>query len=154
MIVLQGGLVNPTPNHQLFWRPNVFCQGCLPYLVGPNLKASGTRFSPLRDLAVKTLPRSHDVDVHASDLVGIDCITRVLIVHIPQQDVCPRGHILPLWPPFPSLCRSTIFLSFIFNFFLYSFSCLFASPHTAMPQHINNNKEIKEFAMPDVTEVA
>jgi hypothetical protein len=36
------------------------------------------------------------VDVHASDLVGIDGITRVLIVHIPQQDVCPRGHILPL----------------------------------------------------------
>jgi hypothetical protein len=39
------------------------------------------------------------VDVHASDLVGIDGITRVLIVHIPQQDVCPRGHILPLRPP-------------------------------------------------------
>jgi hypothetical protein len=63
------------------------------------LKASGTRFSPLHDLAVKTLPRSHDVDVHASDLVGIYGITGVLIVHIPQQDVCPRGHILPLWPP-------------------------------------------------------
>jgi hypothetical protein len=39
------------------------------------------------------------MDVHASDLVGIDGITRVLIVHIPQQDVCPRGHILPLGPP-------------------------------------------------------
>jgi hypothetical protein len=51
-------------------------------VVGPNLKVSGTRFSPLHDLAVKTLPRSHDVDVHASDLVGIDGITRVLIVHI------------------------------------------------------------------------
>jgi hypothetical protein len=46
-------------------------------------------------LAVKTFPRSHDVDVHASDLVGIDGITRVLIVHIPEQNVCPRGHILP-----------------------------------------------------------
>jgi hypothetical protein len=67
--------------------------------LSPNLKPSGTRFPPLHDLAVKTLPRSHDVDVHASDLVGIDGITRVLIVHIPQQDVCPRGHILPLWRP-------------------------------------------------------
>jgi hypothetical protein len=50
----------------------------------------------LHDLAVKTLPRSHDVDVHASDLVGIDGITRVLVVHIPQQNVCSRDHILPL----------------------------------------------------------
>jgi hypothetical protein len=54
-------------------------------VIGPNLNASGTRFSPLHDLAVKTLPRSHGVDVHASDLVGIDGITRVLIVHIPQD---------------------------------------------------------------------
>jgi hypothetical protein len=30
MIVLQGGVVNSTPNFQLFWRTNVFCQGCLP----------------------------------------------------------------------------------------------------------------------------
>jgi hypothetical protein len=29
-IVLQGGVVNPTPNPQIFWRTNVFCQGCLP----------------------------------------------------------------------------------------------------------------------------
>jgi hypothetical protein len=94
MIVLQGGVVNPTPNPQLSWRTNVFCWGCPPWLVGPNLKVSGTRSSPLHDL--KTLTRSHDVDVHASDLVGIDGITRVLIVHISQQDVCPRGHILPL----------------------------------------------------------
>jgi hypothetical protein len=55
-------------------------------MVGPNLKAPGTRFSPLHDFAVKTLPRSHDMDVHASDLVGIDGITRVLIVHIPPQE--------------------------------------------------------------------
>jgi hypothetical protein len=39
------------------------------------------------------------VDVHASDLVGINGITRDLIVHIHQQDVYSRGHILPLWPP-------------------------------------------------------
>jgi hypothetical protein len=83
MIVLRGGIVNPRPNPQLSWRTNVFCRGCLPWLVGPNLKASGTRFSPLHDLAAETLPRSHDVDVHASDLVGIDGITRVLVVHIP-----------------------------------------------------------------------
>jgi hypothetical protein len=30
MIVLQGGVVNPTPNPQLFWRTSVFCRGCLP----------------------------------------------------------------------------------------------------------------------------
>jgi hypothetical protein len=30
MIVLQGGIVNPTPNPQLPWKTNVFCQGCLP----------------------------------------------------------------------------------------------------------------------------
>jgi hypothetical protein len=29
MIALQGVVVNPTPNPQLFWRTNVFCQGCL-----------------------------------------------------------------------------------------------------------------------------
>jgi hypothetical protein len=30
MIVLEGEVVNPTPNPQLFWRTNVFCRGCLP----------------------------------------------------------------------------------------------------------------------------
>jgi hypothetical protein len=50
-------------------------------------------------LSRKNVARGHDVDLHASDLVGIDGITRVLIVHIPQQDVCPRGHTLPLWLP-------------------------------------------------------
>jgi hypothetical protein len=30
MIVLQGGVVNLTPNPQPFWRTNVFCRGCLP----------------------------------------------------------------------------------------------------------------------------
>jgi hypothetical protein len=30
MIVLQGGVVNPTPNPQLFWRTNGFCQACPP----------------------------------------------------------------------------------------------------------------------------
>jgi hypothetical protein len=30
MIVLQGGVVNPTPNPPLFWRTSVFCRGCLP----------------------------------------------------------------------------------------------------------------------------
>jgi hypothetical protein len=30
MIVLRGGVVNPTPNPQLSWKTNVFCRGCLP----------------------------------------------------------------------------------------------------------------------------
>jgi hypothetical protein len=41
----------------------------------------------------KTMPRSHDVDVHASDLVGIDGITRVLIVHIPH--LLTTQHYIP-----------------------------------------------------------
>jgi hypothetical protein len=49
------------------------------------------------------------VDVHASDLVGINGITRVLVVHIHQQDVHPRGHILPLWTP----CIVTTVLYFV-----------------------------------------
>jgi hypothetical protein len=39
------------------------------------------------------------VDMHAADLVGINGITRVLIVYTCQQGVYPRGHILPLWLP-------------------------------------------------------
>jgi hypothetical protein len=45
---------------------------------------SGLSLNPPREtkkkLAVKTLPRSHDVDVHASDLVGINGITRDTII--------------------------------------------------------------------------
>jgi hypothetical protein len=33
----QGGVVIHTPNPQLSCETNVFCQGCLPQLVGPNL---------------------------------------------------------------------------------------------------------------------
>jgi hypothetical protein len=36
------------------------------------------------------------VDMHATDLVGINGITRVLLVYTCQQDVYPRGHVLPL----------------------------------------------------------
>jgi hypothetical protein len=91
----RDGVVNSTPNPQLFWRTSVFCRGCLPYLVGPNLKVSGTSFPHLHDLAVKTLPRSHDVDVHASGLVGIDGITSFDSTHAPARCV-PLGPILPL----------------------------------------------------------
>jgi hypothetical protein len=42
---------------------------------------------------------------HASDLVGTNGITRDLIVHIHQQDVYPRCHILPLWPPFNAVTK-------------------------------------------------
>jgi hypothetical protein len=38
--------------------------------------------------------------MHATDLVGINGITRVLLVHTCQQGVYPRGHILPLRLPF------------------------------------------------------
>jgi hypothetical protein len=34
--------------------------------------------------------------MHAMDLVGINDITRVLLVHTCQQGVYPRGHVLLL----------------------------------------------------------
>jgi hypothetical protein len=46
--------------------------------------------------AVLTLPSSHDVDKHATDLVGINDITRVLLVYTCQQGVCPPGLVLPI----------------------------------------------------------
>jgi hypothetical protein len=36
------------------------------------------------------------VDMHATDLVGINGISRVLLVYSCQQGVYPRGHVLPL----------------------------------------------------------
>jgi len=39
------------------------------------------------------------VDMHATDLVGINGITRVLLVYTCQQGVYPRGHVLPLRLP-------------------------------------------------------
>jgi hypothetical protein len=39
------------------------------------------------------------VDMHATDLVGINGITRVLSVYTCQQGVYPRGHVLPLRLP-------------------------------------------------------
>jgi hypothetical protein len=41
--------------------------------------------------------------MHATDLVGINGITRVLLVHTCQQGVYPRGHVLPLRLPQGSL---------------------------------------------------
>jgi hypothetical protein len=39
------------------------------------------------------------VDRHETDLVGINDITRVLLVYTCQQGVYPRGHVLPLRLP-------------------------------------------------------
>jgi hypothetical protein len=39
------------------------------------------------------------MDMHATDLVRINGITRVLLVYICQQGVYPRGHVLPLRLP-------------------------------------------------------
>jgi hypothetical protein len=39
------------------------------------------------------------VDMHATDLVGINGITRVLLVYTCQQGLYPRGQLLPLRPP-------------------------------------------------------
>jgi hypothetical protein len=39
------------------------------------------------------------MDMHATDLVGINDITRVLLVYTCQQGVYPRGHVLPLRLP-------------------------------------------------------
>jgi hypothetical protein len=40
------------------------------------------------------------MDMHATDLVGINDITRVLLVYTGKQGVYPRGHVLPLQLPF------------------------------------------------------
>jgi hypothetical protein len=47
------------------------------------------------------------VDMHATDLVGINGVTRVLLVYTCQQGVYPRGHVLPL--SFP--CNNTVFFT-------------------------------------------
>jgi hypothetical protein len=39
------------------------------------------------------------MDMHATDLVGIDGITRVWLVYTCQPGVDPRGHVLPLRLP-------------------------------------------------------
>jgi hypothetical protein len=39
------------------------------------------------------------VDMHVTDLVGINGITRVLLLYTCQQGVYPRGHVLPLRIP-------------------------------------------------------
>jgi hypothetical protein len=38
------------------------------------------------------------VDMHATDLVGINGITRVLLVYTCQQGVYPRGHFWDIEP--------------------------------------------------------
>ena len=61
--------------------------------------ASGTRFSPLHDLAVTyTLPGGSDRDMDASDLAGIHGFFQVLLVPCLQQVRHPWDHLLPLGP--------------------------------------------------------
>jgi hypothetical protein len=46
------------------------------------------------------------MDMHATDLVGLNGITRVLLVYTCQQGVYPRGHVLPLRLPFSFIIQS------------------------------------------------
>jgi hypothetical protein len=50
------------------------------------------------------------VDMHATGLVRINGITRVLLVYTCQQGVCPRGYVLPLRLPHfeTGLCNLTV----------------------------------------------
>jgi hypothetical protein len=50
--------------------------------------------------------------MHAKDLVGINGITRVLLVYTCQQGVYPRGHILPLRLPYMLYSALIILQSF------------------------------------------
>jgi hypothetical protein len=43
------------------------------------------------------------VDMQAMDLVGINYVTRVLLVYTCQQGVYPRGHVLPLRLPYTNI---------------------------------------------------
>jgi hypothetical protein len=53
------------------------------------------------------------VDMPAAKLVGINGITRVLLVYTCQQGVYPRGHVLPLRLPFGE--KSLFILRIILN---------------------------------------
>jgi hypothetical protein len=54
------------------------------------------------------------VDMHATDLVGINGITLVLSVYTCQQGVYPRGHVLPLRLP----VLSSIYSNYSYGFFV------------------------------------
>jgi hypothetical protein len=51
------------------------------------------------------------VDMHATDLVGINGITRVLLLYTCQQGVYPRGHVLPLRLPLDLISLVGLMLS-------------------------------------------
>ena len=60
--------------------------------------APGTRFSRLRSLAVSyTLPRSHDEEMHASDLAGMMDFSGFASSYLPQVRH-PWDHLLPFGP--------------------------------------------------------
>jgi hypothetical protein len=50
--------------------------------------------------------------MHATDLVGINGITRVLLAYTCQQGVYPRGHVLP--PSLPLIIYARV-ISFVIN---------------------------------------
>jgi hypothetical protein len=67
------------------------------YTMGTGVLSQGVR----RGLGVTltTHPLTTHVNMRTTDLVGINGITRVLLVYTCQQGVYPRGHVLPLRLP-------------------------------------------------------
>jgi hypothetical protein len=57
--------------------------------------------------------------MHATDLVGINGITRVLLAYTCQQGVYPRGHVLP----FDSLLSSLFILKMHVGVCVYNARC-------------------------------
>jgi len=75
----------------------VYCLSCKAPIL-----ASGTRISPLHDLAVTyTLPGGSDKDTDASDLAGIHGIFSGFASAIPTASEAPRR---PPTAPWPSSC--------------------------------------------------
>jgi hypothetical protein len=70
----------------------------------PISKRQDLAFSPCMTKPYKRCPGA--VATNATDLVGINGITRVLLVYTCQQGVYPRGHVLPL--RLPGICRKII----------------------------------------------
>ena len=90
-------LLAPWPTTQKSWGDDVFWGGFSPRWQVPII-ASEARIFAHTCLA---LPRGHDKDVHALNLVGINGISPVILRYSRQQTIPPRDHILPPWPPVP-----------------------------------------------------
>jgi hypothetical protein len=87
----------PYAKPQQSWRIDVF--------LSELADRSEIRSPALCDLAVYMLPRDRGVDMRAKGLVGIHSSSWVLLVRMRQQDACPQGHILRLWPCILGSCR-------------------------------------------------